>query len=118
MTVDLGTRRAELVALRERLTSAAEAVQQDDDGAGELNNAAGDQHFADHASEVFDRELDDSLEENAEQVVHEIDLALARIDDGTYGTCAVCGADIPEERLAAVPYATLCIEDRRRQERR
>jgi DnaK suppressor protein len=43
-------------------------------------------------------------------------VALARIADGTYGTCAVCGAEIPEERLDAVPYATLCIEDRRKQE--
>ena len=51
-------------------------------------------------------------------MLREIDLALARIDEGTYGTCAVCGAEIPEERLAAVPYATLCIEDRRRQEGR
>ena len=44
----------------------------------------------------------------------EIDEALARIDAGTYGTCAVCGRVIPEERLAAVPYATLCLDDKRR----
>ena len=117
MTIDVDTTRAELVALRDRLTTAAAAVQHDDDGDGELNNASGDQHLADHASEVFDRELDDTLEENAELVVHEIDDALARLEDGTYGTCAVCGRPIPEDRLAAIPYATLCIEDRRRQER-
>jgi DnaK suppressor protein len=117
MTLDLDTTRAELIMLRQRLTAAAAAVQHDDDGNGELNNAGGDQHLADHASDVFDRELDDTLEENAEQVVHEIDAALARLEDGTYGTCAVCGKEIPEERLAAIPYATLCIDDRRRQER-
>ena len=117
MTIDLDTTRDELVGLRRRLTEAAAGVQHDDDGHGEINNAAGDQHMADHASEVFERELDDTLEENAEQVVHEIDEALARLDEGTYGTCAVCGKLIPEERLAAIPYATLCIEDRRRQER-
>jgi RNA polymerase-binding transcription factor DksA len=50
-------------------------------------------------------------------VLEEIDLALDRIEEGTYGTCAVCGREIPEERLAAVPYATLCIDDRRKQER-
>ena len=49
-------------------------------------------------------------------MVAEIDEALARIDAGTYGTCSVCGAAIPEERLDAVPYATLCLDDKRRQE--
>jgi DnaK suppressor protein len=117
VTIDPQTRRDELLALRQRLADAAAGVQQDEDGGHELNNAAGDQHLADHASETYERELDDTLEENAEQVLREIDLALARIDEGTYGTCAICGAEIPEERLAAVPYATLCIEDRRRQER-
>ena len=42
--------------------------------------------------------------------------ALQRIERGTYGTCAACGAPIPEERLDAVPYATLCLDDKRRQE--
>jgi DnaK suppressor protein len=117
VTIDLDTTRAELLALRKQITEAAAGVQHDDEGDGELNNAAGDQHMADHASEVFERELDDTLEDNAEQVVHEIDLALAKLEEGTYGTCSVCGAEIPEERLAAIPYATLCIDDRRRQER-
>jgi RNA polymerase-binding transcription factor DksA len=114
MTVDLEARKSELLELRTRLTAAAEYVEHADENGGELSSAAGDQHIADHASEIFDRELDVTLEENAEHVLDEIDLALDRIQ---YGTCAVCGREIPEERLAAVPYATLCIEDRRKQER-
>jgi RNA polymerase-binding transcription factor DksA len=116
VSVDLVQRRDQLVALRARLTAAAVGVHEADEGGAELNSASGDQHPADHATDVFDRELDETLEENAEHVVREIDVALARIDDGTYGTCVVCGAPIPEERLEAVPYATLCIEDRRRRE--
>jgi DnaK suppressor protein len=50
-------------------------------------------------------------------VLQEIDEALERIEAGTYGVCAVCGEPIPDERLEAVPYATLCIADKRRQER-
>jgi RNA polymerase-binding transcription factor DksA len=115
--IDQVSTRAELLALRLRLTTAAAGVQHDDDGDSELNNASGDQHLGDHASEILDREVDDTLEENAEQVIYEIDVALARLDDGTYGTCAACGKVIPEERLAAIPYATLCIDDRRKQER-
>jgi DnaK suppressor protein len=49
-------------------------------------------------------------------VIAEIDDALWRIESGTYGMCAACGKPIPEERLDAVPYATLCLDDKRRQE--
>jgi DnaK suppressor protein len=61
--------------------------------------------------------LDDGLGENAEHVLAEIDAALQRIDEGTFGTCAACGGPIGEERLEAVPYATLCIDDKRALER-
>jgi DnaK suppressor protein len=116
MTIDLDARRSELVLLRDKIVRAAGDLAADDEGVGELNTAAGDQHLADHASDLVDLELDQSLGENADNVVAEIDAALARLDAGTYGTCSVCGATIPEERLAAVPYATLCLDDKRRQE--
>jgi RNA polymerase-binding transcription factor DksA len=115
MTIDLALRRAELVGLRERMLHAAADLVADDDG-GEINSPAGDQHLADHATDLVDRELDQSLGENADNVVAEIDVAIARIDEGTYGTCATCGAVIPEERLDAVPYASLCLDDKRLQE--
>lgn len=116
MTVDLELRRSELLALRERLHAAASDLTTDDDPADELSSAAGDQHLADHASDILDRELDDTLGENADHVIRAIDDALRRLDEGTYGTCVVCGEQIPEERLAAIPYATLCLADRRSQE--
>jgi len=103
--------------MRERLERAAHAVVEGDEAGGELSSAAGDQHLADHASELVDREVDESLEENAEQIGREIEAALVRIDDGTYGTCDRCGKPIPEERLQAVPYATLCVECKRLEER-
>lgn len=117
MSVDLASRQAELLLLRDRLLQAADDLVADDAGEGEINSAFGDQHLADHASDLLDRELDESLGENADHVVAEIDEALAQIEAGTYGTCRVCGAAIPEERLEAIPYATLCLDDRRRLER-
>ncbi len=116
MTVDLDARRAELQALRARLVQAAEFVDLANDTGAELTTSGGDQHLADHASDTFERELDESLEENAEEIIREVDDALRAIAEGTYGTCAVCGETIPEERLAAVPYATLCVADRRKLE--
>ena len=117
MTIDLEARRAELVSLRERILGAAAGIVADDEESGEINSAAGDQHLADHASIILDREVDETLEENVSRMILEIDEALERISDGTYGLCAKCGGAIPEERLAAVPYATLCVDDKRKLER-
>jgi len=117
MSIDLDARRVELLALRERISATADGIIPDDEESGEMNSAAGDQHLADHASEMLERELDWTLEENAERILTEIDDALARIEEGTYGVCAACGEAIPDDRLAAVPYATLCVEDKRLQER-
>lgn len=116
MTIDLALRRMELLDLRERILGAATDLVADDEGGGEINSSVGDQHLADHASDLVERELDQTLGENADNVVAEIDAALARLDEGTYGTCAKCGAVIPEERLEAVPYAILCLDDKRLQE--
>lgn len=118
MTVDLDARRGELLALRERLLTAAHDLVEGDEQHGELNSASGDQHLADHATDMLDRELDGTLEENAEQLVREVDAALRRLELGGYGLCSVCGSAIPEERLEAVPYATLCVGCRRGEERR
>ena len=103
--------------MRAGVLGAAHDIVEGDVDDGELSSAAGDQHLADHAGELVDREMDESLEDNAEQIVREIDLALGRIEDGTYGSCARCGQSIPEERLAAVPYAVLCMSCKQREER-
>ncbi|MCW2780638.1 MAG: TraR/DksA family transcriptional regulator [Marmoricola sp.] len=42
---------------------------------------------------------------------HEVDQALAKLDDGTHGICDVCGKPIGAERLEALPWAVLCVED-------
>ncbi|MGL6279700.1 MAG: TraR/DksA family transcriptional regulator [Gaiella sp.] len=118
MSIDLNTRRDELLALRVRLLTAAHDLVEGDQQQGELNSASGDQHLADHATDMVDRELDESLEENAVAIAAAIDAALARIDAGTYGSCTSCGEPIPEERLDAVPYATLCVACKRVEERR
>ena len=103
--------------MRASVLGAAQDIVEGDVDDGELSSAAGDQHLADHAGEMVDREMDESLEDNAEQMVREIDLALGRIEDGTYGSCARCGQAIPEERLAAVPYAVLCMSCKQLEER-
>jgi RNA polymerase-binding protein DksA len=111
------------VLLEERRRVAAAIENLHDEHPGSIRDETGedavyDNHLADTATETYDRELDYTLEENAEHVLAEIDSALKRIDDGTYGTCTNCGKQIPPERLEARPWATLCIGCKRERERR
>jgi DnaK suppressor protein len=119
MTVDVGAFRVRLERERARLEHARATVNHTGsimEETGDLAIGAGD-HLADSATETFMRELDGGLGENADHLLAEIDAALRRIDEGTFGICAVCGSPIGEERLQAVPYATLCIDDKRALER-
>ncbi|MCP9484790.1 MAG: TraR/DksA C4-type zinc finger protein [Gaiellaceae bacterium MAG52_C11] len=118
MSIDTDRFRDSLNEHRERLLGAIE--HHDIGGAsltdetGELSGSTSDNHLADSASETYERELDEGLEADAQWQLREVDEALGRIEAGTYGTCAVCGKEIPAERLEAVPWTTLCIEDARK----
>ena len=112
---DLEHFRRVLESERDRLLHAVRAVHHDGsllEETGDLAIGSGD-HIADSATETYLREIDGGLEENAAHLLVEIDAALGRLADGSYGLCSVCGRPIGEERLEAVPYATLCIDDKR-----
>ena len=116
---DLQRFRIVLEGERNRLLHAAQAVHHEGsllEETGDLAIGSGD-HIADSATETYLRELDEGLEENAEHLLDAIDAALVRIEDGSYGLCTACGRPISEARLEAVPYATLCIDDKRALER-
>jgi RNA polymerase-binding transcription factor DksA len=76
-----------------------------------------DQHSADIATETFEREKDESILEQVQGELNDIDHARARIEDGTYGICEACGKPIGDARLEAVPTARFCVEDQARAER-
>ena len=118
-TLDLARFRDVLESERDRLLHARQAVHHDGsllEETGDLAIGSGD-HIADSATETYLRELDEGLEENADHLLDAIGAALERIEDGSYGLCSACGGPIGEERLEAVPYATLCIDDKRALER-
>ena len=79
----------------------------------ETDDETTDNHLAETATVTVDREIDYTLEENSGNVLREIDRALARIDDGTYGTCRACGHAIEPERLEFLPWAAFCASDAR-----
>ena len=65
------------------------------------------------ASQVFEQQRDLALRDRNEQQLAAVDAALARLDDGTYGTCIRCGRPIAPERLDALPWAAHCIDCQR-----
>jgi RNA polymerase-binding transcription factor DksA len=67
-------------------------------------------HMAELGSGNFDRELTLSLLGSERNALDEIEAALERIEDGTYGRCETCGVKLPEPRLEAIPYAALCVQ--------
>jgi RNA polymerase-binding protein DksA len=77
-----------------------------------------DDESADAGTATFEREKDLSIEQNVRDLLHKIDAALKRIDDGTYGICERCGRPIEKTRIKALPYVDLCIKDAQSQSRR
>lgn len=82
-----------------------------------VGDNAFDDEFADSGSATFERERDLSLYETLKDLLARIDRALNRIEQGTYGACLKCGAAIPAERLEAIPFAELCVECKKKEER-
>jgi DnaK suppressor protein len=115
--MDVALMRGLLLEERERIERELQRFARELEQA--VDEAAGDDviDLGEHGAERIERELDETLEENAEAVLSEIDAALARISTGTYGLCARCTRPIAEGRLRALPYATRCIDCRRAEER-
>ena len=119
-TIDTEHFRAALLDERKRVEHALAALRHEhpgslDDEVEEIA-ATSDNHLAETATATLGREIDYTLGDNAEQVLAEIDAALERIEDGTYGTCVNGGHEIPRKRLEAYPWASLCIDCKRRAE--
>jgi DnaK suppressor protein len=75
----------------------------------DIEHATLGNHQADGGSELYEQEQLLTLEQNERDIISRIDHALARLDEGVYGTCENCGQPISVERLEVLPYATLCI---------
>ena len=75
-------------------------------------------HMADMSADTYEREVSMGLVSSEQEVLYQIDEALKRMDEGTYGTCQQCNKLISLSRLKAVPYTALCITCQRAQEQK
>jgi DnaK suppressor protein len=117
--VDRKALRKQLLEERERVCR--EISELDADLSESLEDSSGespyDQHMAETAAVTLDREIDLTLKDNAQAALAQIDRALHKLEDGSYGQCDKCGKSIGEGRLSIAPFATLCVDCKRLEER-
>jgi len=75
-------------------------------------------HMADIATDTYDREFSLGLASNERDILYELDDALKKIDEGSFGICEDCKGLITKVRLRAVPYARLCVKCQQKREKR
>ncbi len=106
---------AELTRFRSSLDEHREALRRQlldmgaDPDADSLEGMDFDFGFADSAQSTAERNKVLAVVERLRENLHEVDLALSKIEKGTYGICERCGNPISIERLEAIPYARLCV---------
>jgi DnaK suppressor protein len=116
---------AELAKIRDTLAAEiadlhAEIDKAESEIADRLGDAVGDagDDQADAGAKTFEREQELALTHRSRELLTQSERALARIDEGSYGTCESCGEPIGKARLQAFPRATLCVACKQREERR
>ncbi|MDQ1397231.1 MAG: hypothetical protein QOG64_2490 [Acidimicrobiaceae bacterium] len=105
----LDEERVRLQAVRDGFGDDGLTTETEDESLSELSSL--DQHPADVGTETFNRERDLSILESVEAELADVEHALRRLDEGTYGTCEACGKPIGDDRLEALPAARFCLED-------
>jgi DnaK suppressor protein len=108
-TLNLEKYKQKLLLLRGRLTGEVEriiqAVQEDTMPTGTVSHVP--THPADEAPDSLDVEVD--LLRNEQDILRDVESALMRIEDGTYGTCLQCQKSIDQQRLDAIPFTPYCV---------
>ena len=106
---DFTVHRERLLALRARLQG--DMTQMEDNALNKDHSRTTSMptDMAELGSGNFDQELTLSLLGSEKDALDQIEGALKRIEDGSFGQCEECGMKIPEARLEAIPYAALCV---------
>jgi DnaK suppressor protein len=108
--------RERLESLREELMRIRDSLEDEE---RQIREEEGDSQLdsGDLSQDIFTRELDATVEQAAEKRLHDVERALQKIEEGTYGICDDTGEKIPKGRLEAVPEAIRTVEAQERFER-
>ena len=106
MSINLDTAKQNLLKLKDEYESRIDKIED------HIQNPQDDlnEHWEDQAISYRQNDMRKNLMAEARQSLIYVENALSRIENGTYGECEVCGEQIEEQRLEALPYATLCME--------
>ncbi len=102
--------------ISQALAKRSKIIQHAGDEAGGDASKAHSNHMADQGSDEFQYETTIKYASTEGQLLYQVEQALARIEDGSYGKCESCQSAINIERLRALPYAHLCIECKEKEE--
>src|SRR5208282_1948364 len=97
-----------LLLLRARLLG--DMNQMEDTALKDVNAVRMPSDMADIGTDAFEQEITLDLLGNKTEVLEQIEAALGRIEDGSYGRCEECGKSISKARLDAIPFAALCVK--------
>jgi RNA polymerase-binding protein DksA len=117
---ELQAMKTKLLEERERLASDLASLEESTaatakDASGDLSSYSS--HMADQGTDSMEREKAFLFASVKRRRMEEIDLALARMEAGTFGICESCGKPIPTKRLERVPDASLCVECKEKEEK-
>lgn len=106
-----------LLQIRGKIAGDLEHIEGDSLSANQPSNAGELSDVSDMATDNYDRELNIGLASNEQQILNDIDVALKRIEEGTYGICEIYGTAIPKKRLLAMPYTRLSMKAQEEEEK-
>ncbi len=111
------SQRRRLVDLRDELGGVREGLEEDERELEGQGDDFAETDTGDMSQSIFDREMDATVEQGIRRRLAEVERALQKIEDGTYGVCDDTGQNIPRGRLEAVPEAVRTVEAQQRFER-
>jgi DnaK suppressor protein len=106
-----------LLQLRSKIAGDLQQIEGDSLSGNQPSNSGELSDVADMATDNYDRELNIGLASNEQQLLNDIDVALKRIEEGTYGICEIYGTQIPKKRLLAMPYTRLSMKAQEEEEK-
>jgi len=103
--IDVTTYKSKLLSLRDEINGRIDAIEKD------LHHEehAIEKDFAEQATQLENEEVLSSLDNKSKATAMEINKALLRIENNTYGRCIMCNEPISEKRLDVTPYASMCV---------
>ena len=113
----IDSQRRRLIDLKDELERMRRGLEEDQRQRGDQEEDLTEHDAGDMSQSIFDREMDATVEQQVERRLADVERALKKMEEGTYGICDDTGEEIPKGRLEAIPEAIRTVEAQQRFER-